>query len=150
MAKIEDLTVLATISDSKINPRRKGKASMVITVITIADGYPGLMYKVFKSHVVEIDRMEVVCDNRVVFTFGCGIGIDLGIKLVAKEMIEHDDSPYLESIVCTNTAPTDGSYIRLDGAKGAHVAYGESKDYILDGKPLQLLTRELEESIWIK
>ena len=146
----DKLTVLATIGNSKRYPSSKNNASMVVTVITEVNSRPSLRYKILKSHIVEIGRMEAVCDNRVVFTFGCGIGIDLGIKLVAKEMIEHDDSPYLESIVCTNTAPTDGSYIRLDGAKGAHVAYGESQDYILDGKPLQLLTRELEESIWIK
>lgn len=151
MKKIEGLTVLATISDSKKNPgyTQREHASMVVTIITNAEGYPGLAYRVIKSSDIEISRMRELFVDKIMFSFDMGVGIDSGIELIAREMLEHNDSPYLASVIYTDTVPTNETYQQLNGDKEIYVTYGESKGFILDGEPLQRLLHRLDESIWV-
>ena len=150
MGKIDKLTVLATISDSKKNPSSREAASMVVTVITNADGYLGLAYKKIQSRSIEVYRMQDLrsCANKILFSFDLGINIDDGIEMVACEMIEHSDSSFIESVARTNLLGMHDVYIPLVGEE-VYVMYGESKDFILDGEPLERLKHRLEESIWV-
>ena len=152
MGKIDKLTVLATISDSKKNPSSKEASSMVVTVITDADGYLGLAYKKIQSRSIEVYRMQDLrsCANKILFSFDLGINIDDGIEMVACEMIEHKESTFIESVSRTNLLGMHDAYTPLDGDKEVYVRHGESKDFILDGEPLERLKHRLEESIWIK
>ena len=152
MGKINKLVVLATISDSKTNPRNKEAASMVLTIIMDADGYLGLAYKKIQSRSIEVYRIQDLRSNanKILFSFDMGIDITDGIEMVACEIAEHKDSSFIWSVAHTNLLGMNDAYTPLDGDKEVYVTHGESKDFVLDGKPLECLKHRLEESIWVK
>lgn len=148
MVKFDNLKVLVTIADSEKSETRKDRASMVVTVIT--DGRPGLAHKVIKSHCVEVDRVSESSPNEIMFSSSMGVSLSNGIGLVALEMIEHTDSPFIKTTAFTNVISMSDRYIPISNdGECVYVAYGEVKEFELGGDLLQRLLHRLDESTWV-